>query len=387
MSDLMPGAAPEVRRSRSAQRVSPSARRRRRRRRIRTAVVVVLVSALVVAAGLFIKNQWSDLFGGDDVVTATDFTGPGQGEVQVQIAKGASGAAIGQALTEAGVIASQRAFTTAISDYTAETGVSPNLSYGTYSLQLEMKAAEALSAMLDKANLVQDGVTVREGLSVAETIERLSSVTTIPVEDFEAALEDPEALGLPGEADGEVEGWLSPATYPYDDTTTAVSLLSTMIAKQVSDMDALGIKEGDRMEALIKASLVEKEAPADARGKVARVIENRLEQDMALGFDSTIHYLAGEKSDDASTTPDQRKIDSPYNTYMYTGLPPGPIANPGKAAIEAVVNPEEGPWLFFVTVNPETGETKFATNHDDHIVNRQEWLNWIAENSTADAED
>lgn len=387
MSDLMPGAAPEVRRSRSAQRVSPSARRRRRQRRIRTTVLVVLVGALVVAAGLFIKNQWSDLFGGDQVVAATDFDGPGEGEVQVQVAKGASGAAIGQALTEAGVIASQRAFTTAISDYTAETGIAPNLSYGTYSLKLEMKAADALSAMLDKANLVQDGVTVREGLSVAETIARLSSVTTIPVEDFEAALEDPDAIGLPKEADGDAEGWLAPATYPYEEGTTAVNLLSTMIAKQISDMDSLGIKEGDRMEALIKASLVEKEAPAEARAKVARVIENRLDQGMPLQFDSTIHFIAGEGSADASTTDEQRNVDSPYNTYRYEGLPPGPIANPGKAALEAVAEPEAGNWVFFVTVNPETGETKFTDSYDQHLVNRQEYLTWISENSTADAED
>jgi UPF0755 protein len=387
MSDLMPGAAPEVRRSRSAQRVSPSARRRRRQRRIRTVVVVVLLGVLVVAAGLFVKNQWSGLFGGDDVVTASDFTGPGQGEVQVQIAKGASGAAIGQALTEAGVVASQRAFTTAISEYSAETGIAPNLSYGTYSLQLEMKAADALAAMLDKANLVQDGVTVREGLSVAETIARLSSVTTIPVEDFEAALEDPAAIGLPEQADGDAEGWLAPATYPYEEGTTAVNLLSTMVAKQISDMDGLGIAEGDRMEALIKASLVEKEAPAEARAKVARVIENRLDQGMPLQFDSTIHFIAGEGSADASTTDEQRKVDSPYNTYRYEGLPPGPIANPGKAALEAVAEPEPGNWVFFVTVNPETGETKFTDSYDEHLVNRQEYLTWINENSTADAGD
>lgn len=387
MSDLLPGAAPAVRRSRSAQRINPSARRRRRQRRIRTGVLVVVLLAVVVAAGLFVKNQFSDIFGNDDVVTASDYPGPGGDDVQVQIAKGASGAAIGQALTEAGVVASQRAFTSAITAYTEEMGVAPNLSYGTYSLQMEMKAADALSAMLDKSNLVQDGVTVREGLSVAETVARLSSVTTISAEDFEAALEDPEALGLPEAADGNVEGWLAPATYPYDDSTTATQLLSTMIAKQISDMDTLGIPENGRLEALIKASLVEKEAPAEARGRVARVIENRLEQGMPLQFDSTIHFIAGEGSDDASTTDEQRNVDSPYNTYRYEGLPPGPIANPGKAALEAVADPEPGNWVFFVTVNPQTGETKFTDSYDEHLVNRQEYLRWISENATSDAED
>lgn len=359
-------------------------RKQRRRRRWRAALVILVTAALVVGAGYLVRDTFESLFGnGDAEETVTDFPGPGTGEVEVVIPRGASGAAIGQTLVDEGVVATQEAFVDAIADYRATYG-EPNLQYGTYSLQLEMSAADALLAMLDSANLVQNGVTVREGLNTNETIARLSSVTTIPVADFEAALEDTGALGLPESANGDVEGWLAPATYPYDDSTTAAQLLTTMIAKQISDLGALGVAEEDYMTVLTKASLVEKEAPADARAKVARVIENRLAIGQNLEFDSTIHFLVGGSAD-ASTTAEQRATDSPYNTYRYAGLPPGPIANPGRAAIEAVMSPEEGDWLFFVTVNPLTGETKFARTYEEHLVNVAEYQQFLRDNATSDA--
>lgn len=370
-----PAAAPMTR---AQSRNNPVARRRRRARRIRTTIIVVVTLALVGGAGFFVMKTVPGFFAKDSV--SEDFAGPGAGEVQVQIAKGASGAAIGAALAEVGVIKTQAAFTQAIKDYTSANGSEPNLQYGTYNLMKEMSAAGALSAMLDKSNLVQDGVTVREGLTIAATIERLASVTAIPAADFEKALENPEALGLPAEAEGDVEGWLAPARYPFTNDSTAEQILSTMIAKQVSDLNDLGVDLKDAKTVLTKASLVESEAPADGRGKVARVIENRLAVDEALRFDSTIHYIAGERSANATTTAEQRAIDSPYNTYMYTGLPPGAISNPGRASIEAVLNPEEGDWMFFVTVNPTTHETCYTVTHAEHLECTAKYQQWLRDN-------
>lgn len=364
--------------TRAQHRNNPIARRRRRSRRIRTAVIVLVTLALVAGAGVFVAKNVSGLFASETV--AEDFAGPGAGEVQVTVAKGASGAAIGAALTEAGVVKSQKAFTEAITAYTDANGVAPNLQYGTYNMLLEMKAADALAAMLDKNNLVQDGVTVREGLTVAATLERLSSVTAIPVADFEAALEDPEALGLPAEAKGDVSGWLAPARYPFAADTTAAQLLTTMIAKQVSTLNDLGVDPQDAPTVLTKASLVEAEAPADGRDRVARVIENRLKLGQRLEFDSTIHFLAEERSTDATTTAEQRKIDSPYNTYMYAGLPPGPIANPGPDAISAVLEPAEGDWLFFVTVDPISHETCYSNTFKEHQVCVAQYQQWLRDN-------
>ena len=370
------GGAPAPTRSRANQRNAPAARRRRRGQRLRSVLIVLVTAALVVGGMWFVKSNFGSLTGSADSgakKTVSDYPGPGTGDVEVMVKQGASGGAIGASLVEAGVVATQKAFTTAIKDYTTSFGAAPNLQYGTYKLQAQMPASDALTAMLDSANRIQNGVTLREGLLVEDTIAKLSATTAIPVKDFEAALKDPEAIGLPAEAKGSALGWLAPARYPYTDDTTAVELLSTMIAKQKSDLTAMGVEPADWMTVLTKASLVEKEAPAAARDKVARVIENRLAIDMALEFDSTVHFVAGGGSADASTTVEQRAVDSPYNTYKYAGLPPGPIANPGKAAIEAVLNPAVGDWIFFVTVDTLTGETKFAVTHDEHLVNKRDY--------------
>jgi UPF0755 protein len=136
---------------------------------------------------------------------------------------------------------------------------------------------------------------------------------------------------------------------------------------------------------MIVASIVEGEVSGDAdRGKVARVIENRLRTRGApnyglLQMDSTVHY-AVQKRGRAGTTDADRQSASPYNTYKAQGLPPGPINSPGAASIEAAANPERGPWLFFVTVNPDTGETKFAATQAEHDRNVAEFQAWCREN-------
>jgi UPF0755 protein len=96
---------------------------------------------------------------------------------------------------------------------------------------------------------------------------------------------------------------------------------------------------------------------------------------MKLQLDSTVSYATGKFN--VTTTSADRQTNSPYNTYRYAGLPAGPISNPGEAALKAAVNPTPGQWLFFVTTNPETGETKFATTlaqHDQYVQEFQAWL-------------
>ena len=106
------------------------------------------------------------------------------------------------------------------------------------------------------------------------------------------------------------------------------------------------------------------------------MIYNRLNQDMRLQLDSTVHYAVG-KSGVVTTTAEDRASTSPYNTYRYQGLPPGPINSPGQAALEAALHPAKGDWLFFVTVNPDTGETKFATTAAQHAAYVEELRKWL----------
>lgn len=98
---------------------------------------------------------------------------------------------------------------------------------------------------------------------------------------------------------------------------------------------------------------------------------------MKLQFDSTVHYASG-KSGSVATSDAERDTDSPYNTYKYEGLPPGPIAAPGGPALDAVADPPKGDWLYFVSVNTDTGETKFAATWAEHEENVKEWQAWEA---------
>jgi UPF0755 protein len=141
------------------------------------------------------------------------------------------------------------------------------------------------------------------------------------------------------------------------------------------------VAEADRQRVLTIASIVEGEVSGDGdRAKVARVIENRLKSKGAPNFgllqmDSTVHY-AVQKRGKAGTTPADRNSPSPYNTYKVPGLPPGPINSPGEASIVAAAHPAPGTWMFFVTVDPSTGETRFATTqaeHDKNVLAFQKW--------------
>ena len=104
--------------------------------------------------------------------------------------------------------------------------------------------------------------------------------------------------------------------------------------------------------------------PTDDFARGARVFYNRLEEGMPLQMDSTVHYISG-RSGDVFTTPEERDSDSPYNTYKFPGLPPGPIGSPGEAAIEAALNPEAGDWVYFVA-DPDTGDTTFSVTYSEH---------------------
>lgn len=220
---------------------------------------------------------------------------------------------------------------------------------------------------------------IPEGFTTTRIYERGEEVLGIPVEDFEAAAAEPDLIGLPPEANGSVEGWLGAFTYWIPETATAADVMAEMIDGTLMHLDARGIAPEDRLDVLTKASLIEKEVSRDEdRPKVARVIENRLAADMKLKFDSTVHYVVGATS--AYTSDEDRAVDSPYNTYLYKGLPIGPICSPGLPSIDAVLNPADGTMLYFVAINLDTGETAFATTPEEHEANVELLRAWEHEN-------
>ena len=130
------------------------------------------------------------------------------------------------------------------------------------------------------------------------------------------------------------------------------------------------------------ASLIEAEGRGDYRAKIARVIYNRLEIDPnpSAGFlqiDASVNYALGRSGSTVITDEDKESVaDSPYNLYTHKGLPPTPIEAPGDEAIEAALNPEDGPWFFYVTVNLATGETKFTESYDEFLQFKAEYTEY-----------
>ncbi|MFJ3583487.1 endolytic transglycosylase MltG [Streptomyces sp. NPDC090127] len=183
-------------------------------------------------------------------------------------------------------------------------------------------------------------------------------------------------LGLPAAAQGNPEGYLFPATYPFVSATTPEGLLRYMVQTAGRRFGADHITAGAQRnqvsvhQTVIIASIVQAEADTtEDMGKVARVVYNRLARGMALQMDSTLNYALGRSTVD--TTHADTKIDSPFNTYERTGLPPTPIGNPGEQAMTAAIEPAKGDWLYFVTVKP--GDTRFTADYAEHQANVEEF--------------
>lgn len=354
----------------SAPTVRPPARPRRRRRTGHTVVVVAVLLALLAGGawvGVRILGDALGVLGGGE-----DYPGPGSGEVVIEVAPGDSTSAIAATLDEADVVASAQAFVDVAAGDQRALGIAP----GVYSMLGQMSAEGALERLLDPAARVQTEVVVPEGLRLEQTVDRLVEASGLPRSDFERALEDPEALGLPEYAEGSAEGFLFPATYTFEPDTSARSMLRQMVRRFDQAAADVGLVEGAAAagytprEALTVASLVQAEVIEPDFGKASRVVANRLAAGMKLQFDSTVNYALG--ADDLTLENDQLDTDSPYNTYVYPGLPPGPINSPGEAAMQAALEPPPGDWVYFIAVSPDSDATRFTADYE-------EFLRWKAE--------
>jgi UPF0755 protein len=228
-------------------------------------------------------------------------------------------------------------------------------------------------------------VTVPEGLRVKDVVDLLVKSTGFPKADFDKALEDPTALGLPAYAEGNPEGYLFPATYSFGPEEKPADMLHDMVvrwqqAATENDLEAGAEALGyTPQEIMTIASLIEAEGRGKYRTKIARVIYNRLEIDPnpAAGFlqiDASVNYALDRIGSTVITDEDKDSVaDSPYNTYTQKGLPPTPIEAPGDDSIAAALHPAEGPWFFYVTVNLKTGETKFTDDYDEFLEFKDEY--------------
>jgi UPF0755 protein len=244
-------------------------------------------------------------------------------------------------------------------------------------MKLQMSGESALLLMLDPASRAASRLVLPEGLRLEETVALSASATGLPAADFDQVLEDPEVLALPSWAESRPEGFMFPATYDLVGDENAEAILGALVERfnQSSnniDLEARAAQAGrSPYEILTVASLLEGEVIPEDFAKVAAVVYNRLEAEMPLQFDSTVSYALG--LDELELSKEQLETQSPYNTYQVKGLPPTPINSPGESALEAALAPAKGKWLYFVTVNPDTGETKFAKTYEKFLKLKAEY--------------
>jgi UPF0755 protein len=343
--------------------------KRRRKRRRRTWLIVLISLVVVGGAGggawLGLKPIIASLTEPDD------WTGSGTGGVVVQIKPGASGAGMGTSLADAGVVKTAKAFAAAYNEDPRAQTIQP----GSYQLRKHMSAKAAVTLLLAPTARLTVKVTVPEGKRATQILDLIAKATGLNRAGLDIAAKDTTAIGLPPEANANLEGYLFPATYQFGPGTSASEVLREMIAQGQAAMSQLGVPAEKQRSVLIEASLVQAEAGRfEDMPKIDRVLKNRLAKGIKLSLDTTVHYATGKFT--LATSTKDTQIKSSYNTYYVPGLPAGPICSPGKEAIQGVLTPADGTWMYFTTVNPGTGETKFATTLAEKAVMDAEWEKW-----------
>jgi UPF0755 protein len=252
----------------------------------------------------------------------------------------------------------------------------PNFEPGTYKLQKQMSAKSALAQLLDPKNRVVSNVVIPEGQTLPQVLARLSKGTGVPLADLQAAAKVPSVYGVPKSAPS-LEGFLFPATYQFDPGTPAKTILQRMVTRMNQSLKSHGVSAANELKVLTLASIIQKEGGSTKDFyKVSTVFHNRLNQGIHLQSDATVSY--GANSSKILTTAAQRaNAANKYNTYAHAGLPVGPIAAPGDAAIDAALHPAKGSWLYFVLVNGQTGQTVFSDTLAEHNVAVKQWQAWL----------
>ncbi|PFG19629.1 endolytic transglycosylase MltG [Serinibacter salmoneus] len=377
-----------------AQEHTPQDMRRRSRRRdgargARRRSILSFIVMIAILAGLgallffVVRPMLSPTV--EATVVVTDYPGPGADAVEVTVPDGATGADIGQILYDAGVVATVGAFTDA---YTANSSAT-SIQAGTYQLLEEMRAADAVAGLLDPARRVDTQITIPEGWRSDQTYQRVADLLGVGLEEVQAAASDYEALGLDGapttdeDAIDPMEGWFFPGTYTVAPDAEVSDVLAEMVQRTVTALDEAGVAPEDRQEVLTVASIAVREVlSAEDYGRVARVIENRLQPDNStgantLGMDSTLRYAWDRENPGEAMDPQlHNDSTSAYNTRNVPGLPPTPIGGVDATAIQAVINPPEGDWVWFVTLDLCTGETVFTESEDEFNQLKLEFQAW-----------
>ena len=325
-------------------------------------LLVLLLALVLLAGGTFAVYRY-----------LTGASGPSR-PVAIEVPEGATASDVGDLLEQEGVVRSALAFRLAA----GFEGLGESLMAGRYDLRTNMTVTQALSA-LEAGPLIETvTVTIPEGLEVQEIAGEVAEDLDLDPGAFvDAANSGQHSLEpyLPA-GTGTVEGFLFPKTYEFDPEAQTDQVIATLLAQFEEEASTLDWARADELglspyEVVVVASLIEREARAEKdRAKVSAVIHNRLREGMALQIDATVQYALPEEN--RLLTLEDYEYPSPYNTYLHPGLPPTPIASPGLASLEAALDPADADYLYFLVVDPDTGEHQFADSYEEFLRLKQQ---------------
>jgi UPF0755 protein len=350
-----------------------SKQRARRRRNTIMLVVFAVFAAGLVGVVLFLQNLLG-MGGGPE-----DYAGPGEGQVTFTVEQGAGPLAIAASLVEQDIVSNSEIFLGELASQANGREVQP----GDYQMQYKLPAADAAAILLADVGEKVSYVAINRTWRQDEVFDALSKGTKIPASEFAELAKNPQQFDLPEDARN-LEGYLFPGEYRWPLDATAEDIIAELVANTKERLTADGITDPqEQFRVLTIASIIEAEAGEADYAKVAGAIQNRLKPDNTetnglIQSDATVTYGLGRKGYDI--TPEEKADKSnPYNTYAHTGLPAGPINSPGGPAIDAAANPADVPYYYWVTVNLDTGETKFAETLAEHNSYTKEYLQWCSE--------
>jgi UPF0755 protein len=255
-------------------------------------------------------------------------------------------------------------------------GIGANFQPGDYSFNNYMDFEQICEVLQSgRVDDEQIKITVKEGAWLKEIAQQMEESGLCTAEEFTEACNsrdyDYDFVAEIPDRDNLLEGYLFPDTYYFSSDMTAHDIVDKMLSR-FNDVFDVSMRGGAQLnnvsidEAVIMASLVESEARyPDDRSKIASVIYNRLSQGMKLQMDASVLYALGEKK--SRVLYSDLEVQEEHNTYYVDGLPVGPIGNPGKDCLEAVVNPADTDYIYYVVDNSDTGEHYFTNNYNDFL--------------------
>lgn len=297
------------------------------------------------------------------------------------IKKGESVSEIAQSLKEQGFIKSPFIFKT----YLALNNLEDKIQAGEYNVRSETRMIDLVTQLVKGLAIpTEREIRIIEGWRAEQIGEYLEKNKIVSKEDFLKAIQTPRdglikeiALLSDKPSPRSLEGYLFPDTYKIFKDSNSEDIIKKMLKnlnlKLIKEMrEEIKNQNKTIFEILTMASIIEAEVKSDQeRALVSDLFWRRLKYNLPLEADSTINYITGKETPQASA--EDIKIDSPYNTYKYRGLPPGPIANPGLSAIKAAIYPKANDYWFFLTT-PKEGRAIFAKTYGEHLANKRKYL-------------